>query len=416
MNNNTSTQTPQTSQRFQYPEKLSLAQTPTPLQHLKRLSADVAEQIRLNNPSSKNLMLPRIWIKRDDLTGSVLSGNKIRKLEFVIAQALKEGCDTLITCGGEQSNHCRATALIGAQLGLDVCLLLRNENLPKNTKDVEASGDKINNLKMPNGESDDENGSNAIDGNSIDGNLLLDYLAGAEIIRYPKLIFQKQLRSLFEEHKQRLLKKGKKPFVIPTGASDEIGVWGYVSAAEELKQDFIRHNISPKAIVVASGSGGTQAGLTMGASLYDLDAPVVGMAVCDSEQYFIDKVTSDLRLWNRRYASLLQDAAIDLNQLPIYVNDQYIGPGYGKATSEIFQTIKQVATADGIVLDPVYTGKAFHGMLDMLVKGEWQTLFNDFAEKNKTQHDETEFFDIVFVHTGGVFGLFPQKDNFIYHT
>ncbi len=340
---------------LQYPDKLSLAQTPTPLQPLDRIS----EQLRQHVTSSAHV--PRIWIKRDDLTGSVLSGNKVRKLEFVIAQALKENCDTLITCGGVQSNHCRATALVGAQLGLDVCLILRNE-----TNEI-------------------------IDTNTaMDGNLLLDHLAGADVFQNRKSDYQKNLVKLFEKHQQRLMSEGKKPFIIPTGASDEIGVWGYVSAAEELKKDFEARQINPANIIVASGSGGTQAGLTVGTALFGIDAQVLGMAVCDSEQYFIDKVGSDLSEWQSRY-----QIDIDLQKITVAVNDQYIGPGYGKATGEIFETIKWLARTEGIVLDPVYTGKAFHGMIEEIKK-------DAFSGQS----------DIVFVHTGGVFGVFPQKQFF----
>ncbi|MGI1678008.1 MAG: D-cysteine desulfhydrase family protein [Cellvibrionaceae bacterium] len=338
---------------FQYPNKLSLAQTPTPLQPLDRLSADLSRQMQGQASS------PRIWIKRDDLTGSTLSGNKIRKLEYVVAQALTEGCDTLITCGGIQSNHCRATALVGAQLGLDVCLILRNE-----TND--------NNAVLP------------------DGNLLLDYMSGADIYQYPKFEYQKNLATLFNEHHHRLIKSGKKPFIIPTGASDEIGVWGYISAAEELRQDFRHHNINPENIIVASGSGGTQAGLTAGVSIFELNSKVTGMAVCDNEQYFIEKVTSDLTQWKARY-----NIDLEITNLPIVVNDLYIGPGYGKATTEVFETIKRLASTEGIVLDPVYTGKAFHGMIEEILKEKYS------GER-----------DIVFIHTGGMFGVFPQKQFF----
>ena len=340
---------------FQYPDKLSLAQTPTPLQPLDRVSNQLQQQL------SAHVSVPRIWIKRDDLTGSVLSGNKIRKLEFVVAQALQENCDTLITCGGVQSNHCRATALVGAQLGLDVCLILRNET----NKQVESN-------------------------TATDGNLLLDHLAGADIYQYRKADYQKNLTELFESHRQRLISQGKNPFVIPTGASDEIGVWGYISAAEELKQDFEARKINPDNIIVASGSGGTQAGLTVGTSLLGIDAQVIGMAVCDSEQYFIDKVTSDLREWKSRY-----HINVDLHNIAIAVNDRYIGPGYGKATSEVFDSIKWLARTEGIVLDPVYTGKAFYGMIEEIKKGV-------FSGQS----------DIVFIHTGGMFGVFPQKQFF----
>ncbi len=321
-----------------FPDRLSLAVTPTPLQPLDRLSEQLAG--------------PRIWVKRDDLTGSHLSGNKVRKLEFVIAQALAEGCDTLITCGGLQSNHCRATALLGAQLGLQVHLILRGE----------SKGD-------------------------IDGNRLLDQLAGAQISEYPPRQYMRELAELFERWAEHYRAQGRKPFIIPTGASDDIGVWGYVNCCRELAADFRTHQIKPSSIVVATGSGGTQAGLTAGNQLFALGAEVLGMAVCDDNAYFQHKVREDLRAWQLRY-----QLPLDVEALAIAVNDDYIGPGYAQAGPEVFATIKLLASTEGLVLDPVYTGKAFHGLLEEIKRGRWG------------QQD-----DIVFVHTGGIFGLFPQR-------
>jgi D-cysteine desulfhydrase len=325
-----------------YPKSLQLAQLPTPLVPLDRLSAQ--------------LQGPRIWIKRDDLTGSLLSGNKVRKLNYVIAQALADNCDTLITCGGEQSNHCRATAIAGASLGLDVCLILR--------KDLCAD---------------------------IDGNLLLDQLSGANIQIYGRDEYFKKLPDLFQYWAEHYAKLGKKTMLIPTGASDEIGVWGYVEASRELIDDFQRHKISPRHIYTATGSGGTQAGLTVGMFLYGSDAQVVGVAVCDSESYFQEKVLADLTAWQRRY-----NIDINLNELSICVNANYIGPGYAVAESAVFETIALLAKTEGIVLDPVYTGKAFHGLVTEI--------------KKRTHQGED---DIVFIHTGGLFGLFAQKQQLL---
>lgn len=323
-----------------YPPRLSLARLPTPLEPLDRLS--------------ESLNGPRIWVKRDDLTGSHLSGNKIRKLEFVIARAKEEGCDTLITCGGLQSNHCRATALLGAQLGLKVHLLLRGE----------ASG-------VP------------------DGNLLLDYLAGAEVTCYPARGYSARLPALAQHWQEHYQAQGRKAFFIPIGASDATGTWGYVACCEELRRDFQAHNINPAYIVCASGSGGTQAGLTLGCALYDLPSQVLGFAVCDDEAYFQAKVREDLQAWKRRYAP---KQSLPLES--IVVNDNYIGPGYAKATPEVFDTIKWVASTEGLVLDPVYSGKAFHGMVEEIRQGRFKGVE-----------------DIVFVHTGGIYGLFPQREE-----
>ena len=329
-----------------YPDSLALAQLPTPLQPLERLSAQFSG--------------PRIWVKRDDLTDCALSGNKIRKLEFTLARALAEGCDTLITCGGVQSNHCRATAILGARLGLKVHLILREEELDSNQQST-----------------------------SPDGNLLLDYLAGAEISIYPKAEFQARQRELFEHWSQHYAAQGRKAYLIPTGASDGTGIWGYIRCVEELIGDFKHADIQPSHIIHATGSGGTQAGLSLGCALHQLDAQVLGIAVCDNAAYFQRKVMTDIGDWQSRY-----EVASLPESLSVQVNDDFIGPGYSKAGPEVFATIKKVAAVEGLLLDPVYTGKAFHGMLMLIEQGY-------FAESS----------DIVFVHTGGLFGLFAQRDQ-----
>ena len=327
-----------------YPPRLSLARLPTPLQPLDRLSS------QLNGP--------RIWVKRDDLTDCAVSGNKIRKLEFTLARAIEQGCDTLITCGGLQSNHCRATALLGAQLGLKVHLILRDET----TKQSGKPG-------VP------------------DGNLFLDYLAGAEISLYGKKEFQRRLPELFDYWSEHYRSLSAKPYVIPTGASDGTGVWGYVHCIPELIADFATANIHPQTIIHATGSGGTQAGLTAGAVLHDLDATVLGIAVCDNAEYFQNKVLADIVEWQSLYS-----VPVDPGKISIHVDDRYIGPGYAQATEQVFAVIQELAQLEGLILDPVYTGKAFHGMIEKIRQG-------DFTGES----------DIVFIHTGGIFGLMSQR-------
>ena len=320
------------------PRRIALARLPTPLQPLDRLSAELGG--------------PRIWVKRDDLTESGAGGNKVRKLEFVIAEALHQGADTLITCGGLQSNHCRATALLGARLGLRVELVLRGEpdGLP-------------------------------------DGNLFFDHLAGALVHCHPARRYQDELPALLEGHAAAARAAGHRPFVIPTGASDGLGVWGYLSASEELAADFRALGIRPRHVVVATGSGGTQAGLTAGLHLHAPSCRVHGVAVCDDAQWFRNKVLADLADWKLRVGSTLDLDALNLSTL-----DGYIGPGYGVADAATHATIRRVARTEGLLLDPVYTGKAFHGLLQELAAGRLR-----------------EGDDVVFVHTGGVFGLFPQR-------
>ncbi|MCT2530953.1 D-cysteine desulfhydrase family protein [SAR92 clade bacterium H921] len=324
------------------PENLSLAQTPTPLHSLDRLTA------QLNGP--------RIWIKRDDLTGCLTSGNKVRKLEFLLADAIANGCDTLITSGGVQSNHCRAVAVLGAQLGLNVHLLLRSDIEPAPV-----------------------------------GNLLLDQLVGATISHYSKQEFN-QLDAIFSHWQEHYREQGAKPYCIPTGGSNGMGVWGYIAAAEELKADFARENISPSRLVLATGSGGTQAGLIVGCALHNIPISIEAFAVCDNAAYFERKVRDDLRQWQQQFAP-----HIDVEEFPINTNDQYVGPDYGAAGPEVFATLKELAALEGVILDPVYTGKAFHGMLQQIRQGHYR--------------DDT---DIVFVHTGGLFGLLAQQDQLNY--
>lgn len=327
--------------RLEYPHKLHLAQTPTPLQYLERASAHWGGGHRL-------------WVKRDDLTGVTLSGNKVRKLEYITAYAKDNGYDTLITCGGIQSNHCRATAFAGAQLGMPVHLLLRGETP-----------------------------------SAAEGNLLLDHLAGATVNCYPSKEYTANLKHLFTQWQSHYAELGRKALAIPTGGSDGIGVWGYIQACEELKQDFAEHDIDRAHIITASGSGGTQAGLTLGAALHELPATVWGVNVCDDEAYFLAKVAADIADWHIRYPNN-PSVQTKAKMLP-----GYVGSGYGHASKEVFDLIAELARLEGLVLDPVYTGKAFAGMIAEIQAGR----FEDCS-------------DIVFVHTGGIFGVFPQSQGF----
>lgn len=324
--------------------RLKLAHLPTPLQLLPSISEQAGRSI---------------WVKRDDLTGFSISGNKVRKLEYSLAKARAEGADVVITCGGIQSNHCRATAILGAKLGFKVHLLLRGDEPEQ-----------------------------------ADGNLFLDQLAGAEISYFAKRYYHAHLDFIAEETCERYRRDGHKPFFIPTGASDAVGVWGYANAAAELKEDFARLGIQPDHIVSATGSGGTQAGLTAGVVMHQIPAQVTGYAVCDDEAWFINKVNTDIHDWAEEY-----ELNLDLGSLDIRVRDGYIGEGYAIASKPVFDTITQVFRSEALLLDPVYSGKAFYGMLSDIAAGEF--------DGNG---------DIVFVHTGGAFGLFAQRQEWQEHT
>ena len=318
------------------PPRKTLANLPTPFERMGQLSKEIGTNI---------------WLKRDDLTDTLASGNKIRKLEYSIGQALSEQADILVTWGGVQSNHCRATAALAARLGLQSHLLLRGE-------EPEIS----------------------------DGNLLLDQLLGAKV-SFLSMEEYRDMQSTYSDVKKRYGAEGLKTFAIPVGASDEVGLWGYVDCVAELKKDFQKAGIKPGAVVAAVGSGGTLGGLILGRALYGLDTNIVGFNVCDNEAYFVNKIKKDLALWQKRYKS-----TINVKDLPITIIDGYVGSGYGKATPEVFQTIRKIAKQEGIVLDPVYTGKAFNAMLEEIRSGRL-----------------SEIEDIVFIHTGGIYGLFPQK-------
>jgi len=324
-----------------YPARLNLAQLPTPIQPLDRLTQ------KLKSPS-------RLWIKRDDLTGCTASGNKIRKLEFTLADAKQQGANVIITCGGVQSNHARATAVLGAQLGFKVHLLLRGE--PEEL--------------------------------TKQGNHFLDLLSGAEISCYPSCVYVPRFQLLVDELCEQYRKQGLKPYFITTGASDGTGVWGYVHACEEIKQQGAELKTHFDHIICATGSGGTLAGLTAGEKIHQLQSIVTGFNVCDTADYFEKKARADLREWKQKYQT-----SLDIEALTIRVIDGYVGPGYAKAEKPVYETIKELAVLEGIILDPIYTGKAFYGMISELQKGRFNNAKN-----------------ILFVHTGGLFGLMADKE------
>lgn len=328
--------------KMTYPPRLELARTPTPLQRLERMSEKLGIEL---------------YIKRDDLTGTELTGNKVRKLEFVLADALSKGADILLTCGGAQSNHARATAIAAARLGVRCRLILR-------TADPSTPP-------------------------SPEGNVLLDHLAGAEIVWITPEEYRRR-EEIFDREVRSLRKDGFKPYVIPEGASNALGAWGYIRAIEELKKEITslpekrRRSVT---LVHATGSGGTTSGLILGVRLHDLKARVVGINVCDNRNYFVkvigdicDEVISGYRL-----------GIPFLREQDIEIVDGYVGRGYGLSRPEELHLLSDVARLEGIFLDPVYTGKAFYGMVQELKRNV--KIFGD---------------RIIFIHTGGIFDLFAR--------
>lgn len=303
----------------------------------------------------------KIWVKRDDQTGSELMGNKVRKLEYLLAEALAEQATHVITCGGEQSNHARATAFAATQLGMKSVLILRTEDPSKPPP--------------------------------ITGNILLDRLVGAELRWISRPQWRERNRLLAEEA-DRVRAAGGKPYIVPEGGSNALGSWGYIRAMHELSEDLegIAAPDHPVTVVYACGSGGTGAGLILGAKLLGLAARgirVAGVNVCDDRAYFIDAI-----------GKICADAE-ERWQLPVHIGpddidivDGHVGLGYAKSRPEELATIRDVCRSDGIVLDPVYTGKAFHGVVAELKK------------------DPKRFGDsVIFVHTGGMFGLFASPET-----
>ena len=327
------------------PPRLHLASTPTPLQKMERLSRQAGVEI---------------FFKRDDFTGSELSGNKIRKLEFLLADALAKGADTVITCGGAQSNHCRATALAAVRAGLSSLLLLRT-NDPANPP-------------------------------ALSGNILLDRLAGSEML----WVTPEQYRArneIFEREARRLRSEGRKPFIIPEGGSTALGAWGYVTAMEELAED-LRHldggQVKPTTVVCAAGSGGTTAGLALGARLSGHPIRVAAVNVCDDRDYFVAIIDAICRQFNQAW---LPGTSSDIPDYDIVDGD--VGRGHALLRPEELAATRDLGRLEGVVLDPVYTGKAYFGMMAELAKHP-----GIFGER------------IVFVHTGGLVGLFPVAEQF----
>ncbi|XWS60797.1 hypothetical protein CRYUN_Cryun07bG0068200 [Craigia yunnanensis] len=330
--------------------------------HLKPIPSHVFSLGHLPTPIHKwNLPnLPQnteVWLKRDDLSGMQLSGNKVRKLEFLMAEAVEQGADCIITIGGIQSNHCRATAVAAKYLNLDSYLILRTSKLLV----------------------DEDPG--------LTGNLLVERFVGAHIQLISKEEYAKiGSAALTNVLKEKLLKEGRRPYVIPVGGSNSLGTWGYIEAMREIEQQLqIRTNrVKFDDIVVACGSGGTIAGLSLGSWLGALKAKVHAFCVCDDPDYFYDFVQGLI--------DGLQ-AGVNAHDIVSILNAK--GLGYAINTSEELKFVKEIATATGVVLDPVYSGKAAYGMM------------KDMAENPK----KWEGRKILFIHTGGLLGLFDKVDQ-----
>lgn len=314
------------------PKRIGFANLPTRIEKLDRISQELGTQI---------------YIKRDDQTGSEISGNKVRKLEFAVQEALDNGCDYLITCGGIQSNHARATAAVAAKLGMGAYLVLR-------------------------GKEDSE----------VEGNYFLDKMLGAKIKLITPEEYKNSRMDIMEEIKKGLDKEGHKAYILPEGASNGIGSFGYYKAMEEILEQEKELNIKFDAIVTAVGSGGTYAGLYYGNYINNNDAIIYGVNVCDNAEYFTNTI---LELFKEIYKYTGEEVLVGKENIKIL--DGYVGRGYALSEPQEIEFIQNFAKKEGVILDPVYTGKAMYGLVEEIKKGT----FN----KHK---------NILFIHTGGIFG------------
>ncbi|MCG3125281.1 MAG: D-cysteine desulfhydrase [Phycisphaerae bacterium] len=296
-----------------------------------------------------------ILLKRDDLTGLETSGNKVRKLEYVVAEAIAAGCDTLVTEGTPQSNHCRATAAACARSGLRCVLLLRPE---------------------PHG--------------APQGNHLLDVLFGAEIRSYPRPQFDEQRETIVAGVLEELRAAGRRPRWTPMGASDPLGCWGYIRGIAELAVQIHARGIQACDLLVAVSSGGTYAGLLLGKLLHRLTHVALwGVPVSDDVAHHQRLAAGLCRATIAQYA-----LPIEFHESDLAFVDGYVGPGYARPYPAALAAIRELASSEAIVLDPVYTGKAFCALLDGARGGR-------FGRERP----------VIFIHTGGIFSDFAWPEQ-----
>ena len=294
----------------------------------------------------------KVWIKRDDYTGIELSGNKVRKLDFLIAEAIDAGANHLITCGGIQSNHCRTAAFMAIKMDLHCTLFLRG------TPDSDLTG-----------------------------NLLLDHLAGVNI-KYVTSEEYRNIDQIMEKYSQELEKQNQIAYIIPEGGSNATGAWGYVSCFFEIIDQIKKYHLHFDAIVVATGSGGTHAGLLIGKKMISSDIEILSINVCDDADFFVKKISGIVRDFENKYS-----IELNVTDNDVRVIDGFVGDGYGKLNLGVSRLISQFAGSEGIVLDPVYSAKAFYGLKSLLEQGN------------------IDYKNILFIHTGGIFGLFPAVSD-----
>ncbi|MGB2456945.1 MAG: D-cysteine desulfhydrase [Candidatus Puniceispirillaceae bacterium] len=318
-----------------------LCHQPTPLEFMPRMS--------------ESLGGPRLWIKRDDCTGLATGGNKTRKLEFLIADAIEKGADMLVTQGAVQSNHVRQTAAAACKFGLD-CHALLERRVPGRADDYETTG-----------------------------NVLFDQMFGTSLeFRPAGLDMNAEAMAVTE----KLAAAGRKPYFIPGGGSNEIGALGYVSCAYELLDQIKANNLDVGWIVLATGSAGTHAGMLAGLHAAGSTIPVMGISVRQPE----DKQIAAVHKLAVLTAAQLTDTPLGVEK--VIVDDGYVGAGYGQPTQGTLDAINLIARREGLLFDPVYSGKGLAGMIGLAGQ--------DFFELEK---------DVIFLHTGGAAALFAYGNQ-----
>ena len=310
--------------------RVRFAHLPTPIEPLPRLSEVLGG--------------PQLLVKRDDQTGLAFGGNKTRKLEFLVAEAQAAGADTLITTGALQSNHCRQTSAAAAKFGFECFLVLVGEQPDR-----------------------------------VSANLLLDQLFGAKIIWAKKNDREAILTDTFE----KVLAQGHKPYLVPYGGSNSTGALGYAFAMEE----FVGQAVKSDWVIFASSSGGTQAGLVLGAHLFHFPGRLLGISVDEQQKVLQERVATLASDTSERLGPRIEFAPSQ-----VLVNADYAAPGYGILTNAERESIQLFAKFEGLLLDPVYTGRAAAGLIDLIRKG--------FFKKEET---------VLFWHTGGRPALFAEK-------
>lgn len=311
--------------------RVKFAHLPTPIEELPRLSGTLGG--------------PRILIKRDDQTGLAFGGNKTRKLEFLVAEAREQGAKTLISGGALQSNHCRQTAAAAARYGFD-CILVLNGEMPDQPS----------------------------------ANLLLDQLFGAQIVT---IVDRKERDRVLQETFDHAVANGCRPYLVPYGGSSPTGALGYAFAMDE----FMKQNIHADWIVFGTSSGGTHAGLMLGQRAFGYKGKVLGISIDESEEWLKTHVSALASDASERIGKRIEFVPAD-----VLANADYCTAGYGVLTDAEREAIKLFAKYEGLLLDPVYTGRAAAGMIELIRKGYFKK-------------DET----VLFWHTGGQPALFAEK-------